>query len=470
MVVYLSAVSCILGFICLITGMLNMILVYIVDPVRTPDRQEDRKERLWLNRLLLSTGFLLLVDVGAQMLEGSFDPAGYRLFRFCAVMDHLLAFLSLFCYISYVSEMVEMTPLFRLVRNTVYGICGVLSLITVSSLWTGFLFTFDSRHYYQEGPGFGYAVLLFLFAILLSWLGVHEERKTLNPDRRLVLSLYVILPILFMIQQKICFVRMQTPNIGLGMAVLCQSIVWGIHRRQVIIEQQEELIRQQELLIRQEQELARMEIRSAVSQMRPHFVFNVLNTIYVLIDQDPETAKTAVSSFSDYLRGLISVMETQHRIPFAQELEYIQKYLELEQIRYGEDELKVVYDLQVMGFPVPPLSVQPLVENAVKHGVGKKPGGGTILIRTEAVDGKIRLTIHDDGVGFDPETVLKEERGEKAEENTAEKTERPTGIGLRNARQRFRLVMNADFQVESAPGQGTTVTVTIPLPEETAQL
>ncbi|MBO6107022.1 MAG: hypothetical protein J6P32_05475, partial [Stomatobaculum sp.] len=107
MVVYLSAVSCILGFICLITGMLNMILVYIVDPLRTPDRQEDRKERLWLNRLLLSTGFLLLVDVGAQMLEGSFDPAGYRLFRFCAVMDHLLAYLSLFCYMSYVSEMVE---------------------------------------------------------------------------------------------------------------------------------------------------------------------------------------------------------------------------------------------------------------------------------------------------------------------------------------------------------------------------
>ena len=123
-----------------------------------------------------------------------------------------------------------------------------------------------------------------------------------------------------------------------------------------------------------------------------------------------------------------------------------------------------------MGFPVPPLSVQPLVENAVKHGVGKKPGGGTILIRTEMVDGKLRLTIHDDGVGFDPETVLKEEQGENTAENTADKTERPMGIGLRNSRQRFRLVMNADFQVESAPGQGTTVTVTIPLPEEAAQL
>ena len=70
MVVYLSAVSCILGFICLITGMLNMILVYIVDPVRTPDRKEDRKEQLWLNRLLLSTGFLLLVDVGGRPAAG----------------------------------------------------------------------------------------------------------------------------------------------------------------------------------------------------------------------------------------------------------------------------------------------------------------------------------------------------------------------------------------------------------------
>lgn len=491
MIVYLVAVSCILGFICLITGTLNMILVCVVDPAKNPEATGDRTERLWLNLLLLSTGLLLLADVGAHTTEGSFDPAKWQLFRFCALMDHQLAFLSLFCFITYVSKMVKMTPEFRLIRNMVYAICGCLFLTAALSFRTGFIYTFDSRHFYQAGPGFRYALTIFVFAIFLAGFGVHTERMSLSSARRLTLHLYIILPILFMIQQKLCFIRMQTPNIGLGMAVLCQSIVWGVHRRQVIIDQQEELIRQQELLIRQEQKLTRMQIRSAVSQMRPHFVFNVLNTIYVLIDQDPETAKTAVSSFSDYLRGLISVMDTRHRIPFAQELEYIQKYLELEQIRYGE-ELRVVYDLQVMGFPVPPLSVQPLVENAVKHGVGIKPGGGTVTIRTEESGGKIRLTVHDDGVGFEPASVLPEETpgetmgegigestgestGEKgkdhgweaglSEEGGPEKTERPTGIGLRIARRRFRLVMDADFQVESAPGQGTTVTVIITPPE-----
>lgn len=454
MIEYLSAVSGVLGFICLFTCAATMIAMYVTESGYDLDRKKDRKERMHLILLLLSTGLLLLADVGTVMLEGSFDPVEYHLYRSFILMDHLFSSLSLIFYTEYILQMAEQTSLTRMSRMMVYLICDVLALNAAASIRTGYVFYFDDSHFFQPGPGYRISGMLFLFAMLADWLIIWGQDNKMTTGRRIVLSLYIIFPLFLMLQQAICFVRVQTPNIGLGMAVLFQSSFSGIHRQRLIIEQQEQLIRQQEQLIRQEHELTQMQIRTAVSQMKPHFVFNVLNTIYVLIDQDPEAAKTAVSSFSDFLRGIISAMEPRHLIPFAQELEYIGKYLELERIRYGEEELQVLYDLRVTGFPVPPLSVQPLVENALKHGIGKKPGGGTILIRTEEVDGKLRLTVHDDGVGFDPEAL-----------KLAEGDRRPAGIGLENARRRFRLVMNADLQVESSPGQGTTVTVTIPDPE-----
>ncbi len=456
MVVYLIAISCILGFICLLTGVTGLIALLSVKPSPVMAQVTDMGARKRLILLLLSTGFLLLADVGAHLMEGSFDPLQYRGFCICVVLDHLLAFLSLVCYTGYVSHLVGLTPMVCLMRNAVYAVAAGLSLVAVTAFRNGFLFTMDDSHYYRPGPGFRYAVMMFVFAILLAYFMSYFGDRNLLRSRQIILSQYVIFPILFILQQQIFFVRMQTPNIGLGMAVLFQSIVSGLGRRQLIIQQQEVLIRQQERLIHQEQELTHMRIRSAVSQMQPHFVFNVLNSIYVLIDQDTEAAKTAVSSFSDYLRGIISAMENQRLIAFSQELDYIQKYLTLEQIRYGEEELKIVYDLKVTGFRVPPLSVQPLVENAVKHGVGKKPDGGTIRISTEEAKKAIRIIIEDDGVGFDPEILSGEQ------EETGEKTERPIGIGLKNARRRFRLIQNADLSVRSAPGQGTTVTVTIP--------
>ena len=472
-----SAVSCILGVISVLTGIAGVALVYPDGPGHPRMKPKDAAQRRQLSGLLLSTGFLLLADVAAQILEGSPDPAYFRAFRFCVALDHLLPAVSMYFYLQYVSELVESTPLFRLTRNAVYLICAVHAAAVLASFRNGFFFFFSSDHYYRKGPGFHYLLTMFLFAMILAFLAVLEERHSLPKSRILILSCYIVLPLLLVIQQKFWFVRMQTPNIGLGLSVLFQSIVSGLERRQIIIWQQEELIRQQEKLIRQEHELTQMRIRSAVSQMRPHFVFNVLNSIYVLIDQDPETAKTAVSSFSDYLRGIISALETQRLVPFLQELEYIQKYLELEQIRYGE-ELKVRYDLKTTGFMVPPLSVQPLVENAVKHGLGQKPGGGTLLIRTVRAEKGTRIVIHDDGVGFAPEELRNavQDRTEISE-NEAEmqdaaagredgRSGRRIGIGLRNARRRFRLLQNADMTVESAPGQGATVTVTIPDPEE----
>ena len=127
-------------------------------------------------------------------------------------------------------------------------------------------------------------------------------------------------------------------------------------------------------MVEQEREINDMKIQIVLSQIQPHFLYNALTSIYRLCDVKPEAAKEAVSNFSKYLRGNLDSIKQTEMISFAEELKHLQAYLALEKIRYG-DYLKVEYNIEVAGFFIPPLTVQPLVENAVNHGVSDLPDG-----------------------------------------------------------------------------------------------
>ena len=120
-----------------------------------------------------------------------------------------------------------------------------------------------------------------------------------------------------------------------------------------------------------EKELEDSRIAIMLSQMQPHFIHNILNVIYYLIGKDPAAAQGAVSKFSDHLRNNLEAIAQKELIIFRKELNHIHTYLELERLRFGE-ELSIVYDIEEDGFLLPVLSIQPLVENAVKHGIAKK--------------------------------------------------------------------------------------------------
>lgn len=197
---------------------------------------------------------------------------------------------------------------------------------------------------------------------------------------------------------------------------------------------------------RLERELEDSRIAVMLSQMQPHFIYNILNVIYYLCGKDPEAARGAISKFSDHLRNNLEAISQKELIPFRRELDHIKTYLELEQIRFG-DELSVVYDIGDDGFFLPVLSIQPLVENAVKHGIAKKRGGGVVTISSGKTEHAYRITVSDTGVGFDVAQSANDGREH---------------VGLRNVRQCLASRMNATVEIDSAPGRGTTVTVTIP--------
>lgn len=182
----------------------------------------------------------------------------------------------------------------------------------------------------------------------------------------------------------------------------------------------------------------------AASQMKPHFIYNALGAISTMIYTNRDDAYKAMNSFIKYLRASIGSQDLSKLIPFSQELEHIKAYCDIEHYRFG-DRITVLYQLETTDFLVPPISIQPLVENAIKHGVFPKRDGGTVTIVTAHGSDGIIIRIIDDGVGFHPSEAAKD-----------------TSIGLTNLTYRLKILCDAAVEIESRINEGTTVTIRIP--------
>ncbi len=212
-----------------------------------------------------------------------------------------------------------------------------------------------------------------------------------------------------------------------------------------------EQLRREEEFKELEEELQMIKLRNFTSQMQPHFLYNALGSIQEIILEDPRYAWELLGDFTAHLRSCIRAMTSDAPIPFCQELANIKAYVNIEKMRLGE-KLKVVYDIGASGFSILPLSVQPIVENAIRHGIYNRGAkGGTVTVTTRDLGDRILITVEDDGVGFDVEDIRK-----KLESG------RTDSAGLRNIRYRLEKMMQADMDISSCPGEGTEVTIMIP--------
>ena len=199
-----------------------------------------------------------------------------------------------------------------------------------------------------------------------------------------------------------------------------------------------------------EKELGELNITLMISQIQPHFLYNALNTIKYLIKKDPKTAEGAVVKFSNYLRSNMDSLTQKEPIPFEKELYHVKNYVDIEQLRFG-DRLKIEYDIQIVDFTIPPLTLQPIVENAIKHGVNQRPEGGTVTIKTDETKSYVIITVEDNGVGFDI---------------NEKKNDGRSHVGIQNIRKRLEEIMGAFIEIKSEVGTGTTVTIKIPKNED----
>ncbi len=198
---------------------------------------------------------------------------------------------------------------------------------------------------------------------------------------------------------------------------------------------------------RLEARLARAQLQSLKLQMHPHFLFNTLNSITTLITEEPLAAERMVTGLSELLR--LSLRNAgEQEVPLERELEVLRHYLTIQQIRF-QDRLAVELDVDPETLPamVPNLMLQPLVENAIRHGIGPRATGGRIEVRVTRVGDTLRLRVHDDGVGTPTDAMPVRE-----------------GTGIGNTRARLGHLYGAAhrFEIGGAPGAGFTVMAEIP--------
>ena len=194
-------------------------------------------------------------------------------------------------------------------------------------------------------------------------------------------------------------------------------------------------------------ELAKSRIATLISQIQPHFIYNTLGTIEQLCITEPEAASKLVRNFSLYLRGNFSELDNVKPIRFSQEMNHVKNYTDIEQVRFPD--MTIQYDLRSVEFLLPALSVQPLVENAIKHGLMGLEKGGIVTITAYETKDSYVVEVTDDGVGFDIKSGYDESKH----------------VGIKNIRERIRAMCDGTLTIESKIGSGTKATIKIPKEE-----
>ena len=191
-------------------------------------------------------------------------------------------------------------------------------------------------------------------------------------------------------------------------------------------------------------QLAESRISTMMSQIRPHFIYNTLGSIEQLCELDPPKAGELVHNFAKYLRGNFGELDNPKPIFMSQEMEHVHHYINIENVRFPD--MTFSFEMRSKDFRLPALTVQPIVENAIKHGLMKLEKGGSIRVISYETDTDYCITVEDDGVGFDTSKLLDEKKH----------------IGIRNIRDRLKVMVGGTLEIESTQGVGTKVLITIP--------
>ena len=195
---------------------------------------------------------------------------------------------------------------------------------------------------------------------------------------------------------------------------------------------------------RLEAELKESRVAIMLSQIQPHFIYNTLGTIERMCLKDPHKANELVRNFSLYLRGNFSELDSVTPIRFAEELKHVEYYVNIEKVRFPD--MNIAYEIEATEFVLPALSVQPLVENAIMHGLMRLETGGTVVIRSYETPTHFCVEVKDDGVGFDRSLPIDEKKH----------------VGLRNIRGRLKAMVDGELILESKEGVGTKAVIMIP--------
>lgn len=401
-------------------------IVYLI----SNHRYQQKLNQYFLG-VAVSNIFMIVGDLADWLIQDAAEPSVKLLLTLFTVMFYVASAFVLYFFAGYMGEYLNLPVRVKKLYLTVIAVvCGAQVFFAVISPFTDSIFYVSDRGY-QRGSLFIISQLIPLFCYILFTVLVIVYRKRLNWREVVFFLLYIFVPLgggaIQMFLRGVAVV-----NIGVALALL--FILVNIQFEHEIT------------LRKQEKKLAELRIDIMLSQIQPHFLYNVLTGIRTLCEMDPIRAGESIGTFSKFLRANMESLTNKSPIPFEQELAHTRSYLYLEQQRF-EDKLNIIYEINTTAFTIPPLTLQPIVENAVRHGIMKKKDGGILTIRSEETDGAYMVTVIDDGVGFSVEQ---------------RKTAEYAHIGIENVKNRLNALCGGTIEVQSEPQNGTTVTICVP--------
>ncbi len=393
----------------------------------------EQRYKMFIMMLNVET-FALISNILALMFNGkqsAFAIKAVPVFFFSEYFFSILLSAAVSFYIiSTISPKSKKGRYIKYVRvvNLIYVIN--ISMLVISQ-FTDFYYFIDENNVYHRSEAFWVSQLLLLFFTMFDLILVIVRRKMLSKIQIASFSCYIILPTAAVIAQEfvhdIYLILISTTVATIIMLLIMLSVYVNQYKEK-------------------ERALIDSQIAIMMSQIKPHFLYNSLTAIAQLCEDNPSAAKKATIAFSDYLRNNMHSIEKKDLIPITEELKHIETYLYLEKMRF-DDYLNIEYEIEETDFYVPSLSVQPIVENAVKWGIGEKENGGLIKISTSSNDDNFEIIVSDDGNGFDA---------------SISKNDNRSHIGIKNVRKRLDAMCSGKLIIDSVIGKGTTVKIIIP--------
>jgi len=366
-----------------------------------------------------------------EMITGIFSHA-LRVYLSCGIVTSATSFFCLNMYMIY-----RLKKRSYISGNLIYFLAGVYGFLAIV-FCVGMMEDIDWFYYLDSYGNFVSTTAFYVFnyfeflTIFIDLALVISSRKDMRVEEFVTWMIVFSLPIIAYVFYRVSGIDLIDLSI-VGMLIILYITIHAKDREEKNMA---------------EKELVESNAKLLVSQIQPHFLYNSLNTIYYLIDDDPEKAKDAVNTFSDYLRGNVKSLNNNMPVPIEEELNHVRAYLSLEKLRFG-DKIFINIDEQSSGFVIPPLTIQPLVENAIKHGLSTKKDGGHLLVKTYEDPRFYYVDVIDDGVGFEAKNFT-DVNGES------------THIGLFNVYSRLMNMCQGKLKVVSEPGKGTQCTISIP--------
>lgn len=410
-----NATVCIIG--------IAILLIHIVNMIIKKNRRRD--ENFLLNFLILTaihfSIYLAFTLIKINYKSDEFIIGFYTTFYIFNNLEVFFLFLYVLSYI----KINKKTETILHIGNAVFF--GIFVILDIVNIFTGIFFTAESGEYIRSNTMIIsqiYQFVLFGVIFIITLLN-----KKLLVREKIAFYIYCFLPAIAIILQ----------NVFKGYAIAYLSILISTEILFFFIN-----ISRNIQLAEEQEKNKEAQIKIMMSQIKPHFVYNSLSSISTLISIDPKKAQEALDNFTEYLRHNISSLTETHLIHFEDELRHIETYVSLEKIRFNE-RIHVNYDIQVRDFYVPPLSIQPIVENAIKHGILKNIEGGTITFKTYETLKAYVVEVIDDGVGFNIEKI-----------NFSENKH----FGINNIRHRLKSMCNGDLYISGEEGKGVKAVIT----------